>query len=131
MKKWMILAACVLLVAVAGGVIFKIKIDQMMKYFAEYPLKNADIQTIADGTYRGSFGKFVVAADLEANVKQHRIVDIKIISQKCGKGYEAKKILDRVLQAQSLKVDAIAGATGSSRCILIAIDRALNSPQAK
>jgi uncharacterized protein with FMN-binding domain len=131
MKKWMILVVCIVLVAVAGGVVFKIKIDHMMKYFAEYPLKNVDLQTVADGAYRGSFGKFVVAVDLEANVKQHRIADIKIISQKCGKGYEAKKILDRVLQAQSLKVDAIAGATGSSRCILIALDRALTAQQAK
>jgi uncharacterized protein with FMN-binding domain len=125
MKKWLIVLVCIVLVVIAGGVTFKIKINQMIKYFVEYNLKNVDLQTVADGTYRGTFGKFVVSVDLEANVLQHRITDIKIVNQKCGKGYDGKKVIDRVLQAQSLKVDAIAGATASSRCILIALERAL------
>jgi uncharacterized protein with FMN-binding domain len=125
MKKWLIGLACIVLVVIAAGVVFKIKINAMLKYFVEYNLKNVDLQTVADGTYRGSFGKFVVSVDLEAKVAQHRIVDITIVKESCGKGYDGKKVIERVLQAQAVKVDAIAGATASSRCILIALEKAL------
>jgi uncharacterized protein with FMN-binding domain len=125
MKKWLIGLACIVLVAIAAGVVFKIKINQMIKYFVEYNLKNVDLQTVADGTYRGAFGKFVVTVDLEAKVQQHHITDITIVKQSCGKGYDGKKVIERVMQAQAVKVDAIAGATASSRCILIALEKAL------
>jgi uncharacterized protein with FMN-binding domain len=132
MKKWIIVFVCIILVAVAGGVVFKIKINEMIKFFTEYKVKNVDLQSVADGTYRGSYGKFVVAVDLETNVQQHRIADIKIVNQKCGgKKYDGKKVIDRVLQAQSLNVDAITGSTASSKCILIALEKALTAQQAK
>ena len=131
MKTWMVVLICVLLIIIAGGVVFKIKINQMIRFFVEYNLKNVDLQTVADGAYRGSFGKFVVFVDLEAKVSQHRITDITIVKEKCGKGYDGKKVIERVLQAQAVKVDAVAGATASSRCILIALEKALTAQQAK
>ncbi len=131
MKKWLIAFVCIVLVVVAGGAVFAIKINAMIKYFKEYNLTNVDLQTVADGTYRGSFGKFVVSVDLAATVQQHRIAEIKIVKEKCGKGYDGQKVIERVMQAQKLNVDAVAGATASSRCILIALEKALSGQPAK
>ncbi len=75
--------------------------------------------------YPGSFGDFLVAVDLEVTVKDHRIAGITIKKQLCGKGYEAHDMIGRIIRAQSARVDAVAGASGSSKCIMIAVDRAL------
>lgn len=67
----------------------------------------------------------MVSVNLEVTVKDHRIVEIDIKEQDCGPGYEARETVDRILEAQSPRVDAVTGATGSSMCIMIAVHRAL------
>jgi len=47
--------------------------------------------------------------------------------QHCGPGYEAKEVLDRIVAAQSPQVDVVTGATGSSRCLMAAVHRALTA----
>jgi uncharacterized protein with FMN-binding domain len=131
MKKWMIGLGSIVLAGIVGAAIFFSQLHGMMKYFKEYYLTNVNLQSVSDGTYRGSCGKFLVAVDLEAKVLQHRIADIKIVTEKCGKGYDAKKVVERVLQAQSLNVDVVSGATASSKCILIALELALTAQKAK
>ena len=44
--------------------------------------------------------------------------------------YEALDTIDRIIEAQSPKVDTTSGATGSSLCIQAAVYRALNSEDA-
>jgi uncharacterized protein with FMN-binding domain len=84
-----------------------------------------DLSTVPDGTYEGEFGEFLVSVRLEVTVRDHRITDITIVEQRCGEGYEATETVDRILEAQSPKVDAVTGATGSSMTIMIAAYRAL------
>ena len=53
-----------------------------------------------------------------------------MVKQDCGPGYEALDTIDRIIEAQSPKVDTTSGATGSSLCIQAAVYRALNSADA-
>ena len=50
---------------------------------------------------------------------------IKIIEHENGSGSKAEKIVDDVISRQSLKVDAASGATVSSKCIIKAVENAL------
>lgn len=50
---------------------------------------------------------------------------IKIIEHENGLGSKAEKIVDDVISRQSLKVDAVSGAAASSKCIIKAIEDAL------
>lgn len=50
---------------------------------------------------------------------------IKIIEHENGLGSKAEKIVDDVISRQSLKVDAVSGASASSKCIIKAIENAL------
>lgn len=131
MKKWVIVLVCIAVAAAAGGFVFYGKYKQMEKFLTEYNLKDIDVQAITDGAYNGKCSHFLVGVDLDAVVNDHQITEIRINSQDCGKGYEGRQVIDRVLKAQSLQVDATTGATGSSKCILIACERALASAKAQ
>lgn len=52
---------------------------------------------------------------------------IKIIEHENGLGGKAEKIVDDVISRQSLEVDALSGATVSSKYIIKAIENALQS----
>lgn len=58
-------------------------------------------------------------------VQDHFIKDIKIVKHRNGKGAKAEIITVEVIKKQSLKVDAVTGATASSNVILKAIEDAL------
>jgi uncharacterized protein with FMN-binding domain len=132
MKKFLIVVGCIVAVCAAGLFIFGLKLHAMAKFYKEYSIKNIDFKIIPDGTYRGKCGVFLVAADLEAKVQDHRMSDIKILDQRCGgKKYEGREVIDRVLKEQRLNVDAVAKATASSKCILIALERALTTEGSK
>ncbi len=89
-------------------------------------IKPVDLRKVADGVYSGSFGDFLVSAKVNVTVKLHRIKEIKIVEQKSGPGYEALDTTKRIIKAQSPKVDAVTGASGSSMVIMIAVHRALS-----
>lgn len=54
-------------------------------------------------------------------------MDIEILKHRNGKGKKAEVIIDDVIKEQSLLVDAVTGATISSRAIFKAIEDALKS----
>jgi uncharacterized protein with FMN-binding domain len=97
----------------------------MEKVLGAIVIEDIDLKKIENGVFSGSYSEFLVSVDLDVTVKDHKIVNIEIKDQRSGPGYEATQMLDRVIKAQSLKVDAVAGATGSSKIILLAIKQAL------
>jgi uncharacterized protein with FMN-binding domain len=86
---------------------------------------NPDISGKTDGTYQGESKVGPVRVTLDVAVKDGRITAITIIRHFNGLGKKAEAIVPRVIEAQSLAVDAVSGATGSSKAILKAIETAL------
>jgi len=87
-----------------------------------------NLNNIQNGTYRGEYSlpKTPVSAVLDVTVQNHVLTAIKIIEHKCSPiGKKAESIIDRVIERQSLDVDAVSGATGSSKTILMAVENAL------
>ena len=125
MRKVLIALGCVVAFLVAGVFIFSSKLHEMVKYFREYSVRNIDLKVLPDGAYRGECSVFLVDAEVEATIQNHRISDIKLLKQRCSKGYEGKQVIDSVLKEQAVNVDAVARATASSKCILVALERAL------
>lgn len=128
MKKIIISAVVVLIVGLfcAWGV-FEIR-DQKMeeKIEAAYTeIEAIDLSKIPDGVYPGRFGDFLVDVALEVTIKDQRIAGITIKEQKCGKGYEARETVNRILGRQAPRVDGVTGATLSSKIIMIATHLAL------
>lgn len=126
MKRKILVTAAVLfgLLAVAA-VFFKLRYDRMVRTIAGQTVEHVDPATLEDGVYSGSFGDFLIEVSLKVTVSDGRMTDITVTEQQSGPGYEARETIDRILEAQSPAVDAVSGATGSSRCIMISVYRAL------
>lgn len=85
-----------------------------------------DLAQIADGTYSGSCDNGLVKVRVEVLVKNHAIVEVRLLEHDNGLGSAAEIITDMVIQRQSVEVDAISGATISSKTILKAVENALS-----
>lgn len=127
LKKILIAAGVILLLIVLGIGLLMYRLTGMAGSIEQESarLTQVNLSRVADGTYLGSYGNFVVSAEVEVVVKNHRIKKITIIDQKCGPGYEARDTIRRMMEAQSPKVETVTGASSSSRTLMIAVDRAL------
>lgn len=113
-----LMLACAAMVAALGGCAFQEKIDKLV-------VDNVSPALVRDGTYRGSERILPVTASVRVTVSGGRITDIALLSHLHGPDHGADAILPRVIEAQSLQVDAVAGATFSSKVVRKAIERAL------
>lgn len=80
---------------------------------------------LENGSYTGAYESSLVSAQVEVEVHDHKIVEIKIIRHDTMFGKEAENIIEDIIHTQSLEVDDIAGATYSSKVIKRAIEDAL------
>ncbi|MBU0711905.1 FMN-binding protein [bacterium] len=88
-------------------------------------IENVDLQTVADGEYTGEYDAILVKVTVKVVVKDHKIESIELLQHENGRGGDAEIIPANVVNAQSLQVDTISGATASSKVILEAIEQAL------
>lgn len=84
-----------------------------------------DLELVQDGIWTGECRTALIYAKTEVTVVAHRMEALRILAHENGLGGPAETITDRVLAAQTLEVDVVSGATGSSRVILKSIEQAL------
>ena len=127
MKKYIIIS--IIAVVVVGGA-FAIN---YLKSISDYKQKvnnividDIKINNKEDGKYIGEFDANVISAKVEVEVKNKKIININLLEHKNERGTPAEVIPQNVVDAQSLKVDVISGATNSSKVILKAIENALS-----
>ncbi len=89
------------------------------------PLSRTDVSGLKDGTYEGAYKSGPVNAVVKATVTGGRLAEAVVVKHDCGKGKSAERVLADAVAAQSLAVDAVSGATYSSRVLLKALDVAL------
>ena len=132
MRKKIIISVLCLVVAVGllfGGMIFT-ELRRYERIISEIELRTPDLSQIGDGTFSGTFDATLISADVDVTVENHRIIGITIINHHHGRGsaIEAEAVIYDVVLAQSIEgIDAISGATNSSKVILIAIQNALEN----
>ena len=118
-----ILALLIIVAAVTVPIVAKLmRFQSAMKTLV---ISDVDLSQVPDGIYQGSFDAGAVAARVRVAVKDRVITSIDLVRHVTGQGGAAAAIPQKVVEAQSLRVDTIAGATYSSKVILKAIERAL------
>ncbi|HOQ76873.1 MAG TPA: FMN-binding protein [Thermoclostridium sp.] len=130
MKKKKVLMLFVLVIIIAGIFIGVKLINDLNAYKAQVDaisISDVDLSKIEDGVYTGYYDAKLVSAKVRVTVKNHRIESIELTEHNNGRGKPAEIIPDKVVEAQSLDVDTVSGATSSSKVILKAIENALNS----
>jgi uncharacterized protein with FMN-binding domain len=122
--KRKILFAIVILVAVAF--VLSSCAYKEMKRVREMPINEVDLSNIQGGSYKGDFSYGGFTYEVEVTVKEHRIENIAILKNRDSKhAKKAEGVVEKVLNAQSLEVDAVTGATTTSKALLKAIENAL------
>ncbi|MBS4008209.1 MAG: FMN-binding protein [Clostridium sp.] len=85
-----------------------------------------DFGSVPDGTHRGMFtyGAFNFIVDVVA--ENGRVVTINVVQNRDNQqSADAVAVLDKIIEAQSLDVDAVTGATATSRALTKAVENAL------
>ncbi|HYF83662.1 MAG TPA: FMN-binding protein [Clostridia bacterium] len=126
-KKIIILSILIVLIGFIIAIIgTKAYIEAKLERLADQSISNVDLSNAKDGIYIGSYKAFPVAAEVEVTINNHRIKEIGLKKHNNGQGSAAEIIPGKVVEAQTLEVDIVAGATYSSKVILKAIEDALN-----
>lgn len=112
----------VIFLAILGA---KAYLEANLEKLADMPVSNVDLSKVKDGVYTGSYKAFPVAAEVKVTINNHKITEIELIKHDNGQGGAAEVIPSKVVEAQSLEVDIVSGATYSSKVILKAIESAL------
>ena len=79
-----------------------------------------------DGIYEGEAKDGPVKVIVAVTIQNQRITDIALIKHRTWKGKAAEDIIpNRIINEQSTRVDAVSGATISSRAIMNAVEAAV------
>ena len=129
MNGWLTVLAILILLGIAGGIGW----SNLMKEHREarsLPLNAVNFGKLNDGTYHGVYAGGMYkwrANECDVTVSSGKVTDIQLAASKDpgGKNTQHQVLYDRVVQAQSLQVDTISGATLTSKAYLQAVENAL------
>lgn len=91
----------------------------------ETTVDEINISDVSDGIYIGEYDVNFIYAKVEVTVQDGKITNIELLEHKNERGKPAEAILDKMIDAQEINVDAISGATNSSTVIKKAAENAL------
>ena len=125
-KKTVLISLLVLMIIgiFAGGIYLKSISDYKAKVNA-LTFDGIDLTKVVDGVYEGQCDTGVVQARVQVTVRDHQMESIELLEHENGRGTPAEAILDQMVQNQTTAVDAVSGATCSSKVIRKAVENAL------
>lgn len=121
--------AALLTLVVIVGVVFAIRFSDYQNRIDTLTIQPLRFSDYADGTYTGSYDLFLVKTKVRLTIEDKKLTDIELLQHVNGEGAPAEKILDDLLESQTLDVDVVSGATASSKAILKAAEDALLSTE--
>lgn len=126
MKKTGIIVGCIVAILGISIVIMLQGMNQKTKDALEKQV-NLDInmEKVKDGTYSGCSDGGMVYVEVEVMVKDHSIESINLIRHDNGKGKAAEAMIVEMIAKNTDNVDAVSGATASSKTIRNAVNNAL------
>ncbi|MBE0700188.1 MAG: FMN-binding protein [Acholeplasmataceae bacterium] len=124
-KICIIVLIVILTLLVIGTLIFN-RLNREIEEMMLIEITEINLLDVEDGVYVGSYEITLIQVEVKVTVAQHEIVEIQLLKHQSGQGGPAEAILFEVINAQSLHVDHISGATYSSHVILLAIENALS-----
>lgn len=115
----------VLVIGIGMGIGLSNLSKEQNKQIEAMEFTNIDMKKIQDGTFTGVSETPLVKATVEVSVEDHKITDIVITRHDNGKGTAAEAIVLDMIAANTYDVDAVSGATTSSKVIKNAVYNAL------
>jgi uncharacterized protein with FMN-binding domain len=125
MKTLKKIAVILVVLVVIGFLGFKFVSNKIISDAKALSFEEIDSGQLKDGEYLGNYEIFPVKVSVKTWVKNGEITQIDLLEHFNGKGAPAEKIVDDIIEKQSLQVDAISGATVSSVAIKKAVEDSL------
>lgn len=123
-----IIAATVTAVSLILLIFLAVYLENVAAYkqaVRETTVGEINISDVSDGIYIGEYDVNFIYAKDEVTVQDGKITNIELLEHKNERGKPAEAILDKMIDAQEINVDAISGATNSSTVIKKAAENAL------
>jgi len=91
------------------------------------PLSGLSLESVANGTYEGSYSGFRWSTKVAVTVEDHKIVAIEELKpQVFAKPETIDALISGVLAAQDTDIDTVSSATADTKAFLSAVEDALN-----
>lgn len=86
-----------------------------------------NFEKLKDGKYRASSMGYAGTIQVEVTISGGKLADIQVLSHNETPGYYERGfgVIARILDAQSVSVDAVSGATYTSKAIMVAVSKAI------
>ena len=110
---------------IVGGIslFMRHQIKQTYKRLDEVAI--VDLAAVEDGIYEGTEETDLVKVSVVVTVKDHQITDIQLTRHENGKGTPAEAMIPEMIRQNTSEVDAVTGATMSSKTIKASVRNAL------
>ena len=125
MKTLKKIAVILIILVVIGFLGFKLVANKIISDAKVLTFEEIDSGQLKDGEYLGNYEIFPVKVSVKTTVLNGKITQIELLEHFNGKGAPAEKIVDDIIEKQSLQVDAVSGATVSSIAIKKAVEDSL------
>lgn len=120
------------LALIAVAVVFGVRFAKVQSGFVavieKTPPTAAALGALADGVHTATASEGGISATVEMDVTGGRINDLRLVDGMNVEASLAAQLFEAVIGAQSTDVDAVAGATASSRVLLNAVAAAAATP---
>jgi len=120
-----ILTAVMLICLVGHMGVYFADFGSYQKKIADIRLQSIDVSQTADGEYIGEYDAGYIYAKVKVDVKDGEIQDILLLEHGNERGSAAESIINAIAEQQIFPVDAVSGATNSSKVIQKAVENAL------
>ena len=107
------------------GVSYFIDYNNYKKAVNDIRLQEVDLDGIEDGEYIGEYDAGYIYAKVKVTVYHHAITGIELLEHDHERGAKAESIVGTMIDEQKIDVDAVSGATNSSKVIKKACMNAL------
>ncbi|MBS4016540.1 MAG: FMN-binding protein [Candidatus Latescibacteria bacterium] len=131
LKKALIAIAIIIAVFITALVVFYFTLMRPafkeINAIQDMEIGEVDLSLVADGAYQGDFAYGKFTCEVEVFVKDHKIEGITAIQNRDTKYAKMSEgVLVKIVEKQSPNVDAITGATTTSKAFMKAVENALN-----
>jgi len=128
MKKKRIVVISIILAALLTAFLFVVVIPERdNELIRQMEIHNVDLNNLENGTYTGEFAYGHYTYRVEVGIKDHIIEKINVThGRNSEKAKAAEGVIEEIISEQKIDVEAISGATTTSKAILKAVELALN-----
>lgn len=102
--------------------------SQEMIRVRQMEIQSVDIGRIEDGEYLGSFAYSGFEYRVKTIIKGHKIKNIDVLQNRDSKhARRAEGVLEEIIKRQTPDVDAVSGATTTSKALMKAVENSLTN----